>query len=376
MRRLLPILLLLGTTRLASAGKGMPLDATEMLFDGEKAKHDFAEHIDADGVPGGKTAANAHSRLELELKIAPIRIKDEESFKRMRAALDQLSKDPALAAKVLGEGWYVEFKREALYTDTYLDNGQRALAKNLAGNRLRLVNGKDLELNTKPPGGLVTGPGGIFLTRAERGVTLGAGADLKRLARSKSKWNPVEPLHSLPGVTDPAELMDPSIQLSTKRGRYVLGYKGGDESWKNLIDLSADHVFEIKDVRPGSKAKIGKPAPIFSLEGDLNHPGQQSGLAIPDIEWEGPHQASDAHRPEFHQDPAVQAVHVIGPKLLEWLRTEHGVQYERALPKQTQAALNLGLFEESDIVWTSARKTTKATKPAAKAAAKPVRRGR
>ncbi len=345
MRRLLAVLLVcFASVSVSRAEEGMPLDHTQYLTGGG-ADDPLAQHLDADHIEGGRFSAKAHSRIETELKVA---VPDQSHFDRMRGALDKLAASPALTEKVLGKGWFVKFSHDADYGDSYRDDAQRTMARLQGGIRKRVVNGKNLELNVKPPGGVLSGEGGIISTRVERGVTMGPAANLDEIARSTSIWTPVSSLREVI-KGDLAQLMRPSIANNTKRNRYVIGHKGNGEGWERLVDLSADHVYESLDIAPGAKAKKGATPQIWGLEGDLNHPGSESGLVVSNVSWNPPHTPADAHRNEFHADAAVQALHVIAPKLLAWMRTDHDVHTTMALPKYSQSAINLRLIQAGQV---------------------------
>jgi hypothetical protein len=345
MRRLLPLFLMFGFAASAHADVGMPLDHTHWLIQGGQAPDPLAQYIDADHIDGGKHSASAHSRIETELKIA---VPDQHHFDRMRLALDKLAANPALAEKVLGKGWFVKYSHDADYGDVYLDGAKREMAIWQGGIRKRVVNGKNLELNVKPPGGLLTGDDGIISTRIERGLTLGPGANLDAIARTTSIWTPMSSLREI--ITgDLARLMKPSIANRAARNRYVIGHHGMGEGWERLIDLSADHVYETRDVSPNAKPKKGETPHIWGLEGDVNHPGSDSGLIIPGVNWAPPHKAADAHNPAFHADPAILALHALSPRLIAWMYSEHDVHTARALPKYTQAAINAGAIRASQV---------------------------
>lgn len=349
-RYVLPMMLVsCWMTSVAHAGgteqEGMPLDHAERLRRGG-VEDPLMGPMDAKNLEYGGKLATRHSRIEGEGKIA---VPDEKNFTILSDSIARLADSQALAEKVIGRGWFVQHVRDADYGDTYMDDDKLFLLRHLSGLRDRRVNGTGRELNFKPPGGLQMGPDGMVLARAELGLPLGPNADIPAILRTRSNLHLIDELtHLYKG--DLGKLAQPAIALQTKRGRFKLGMKDGPPKWDDLLDLSVDKVYGIRDVRPGAKAATGAVTPIYGLEGDLNHPGADTGLVIANVRWTSPHKSADAHREEFYQDAAVQAA-LLGafPKIVHWMRDAHGMQFSAALPKATQGALNLGMLKANQL---------------------------
>jgi hypothetical protein len=184
----------------------------------------------------------------------------------------------------------------------------------------------------------------MILTRAELGLDLGPHPDLPGIAASPSQFNPFAELAEVVGG-NPRDLTQEALALQARRGRFVLGNSSHGDAWNDLVAVTADDVYHVVDLRTGRGG-----SPFYSLEADLNHPGSNSGLVIAGGHWTPPHRSLDAHGKELQRDEAVIAVHHVFPAMVNWMQREHGVSWEPALPKPTEAAIRLGLFGRGDLI--------------------------
>lgn len=186
--------------------------------------------------PASRNFTEAGSLLESEGKVG---IGKKKHLRRTISILKSMSKDPKLAAKVLGAGWSVQYTATYAFADAYKDNAAHDLAKTEAGLRVRHVpgSGQPAQLNFKDPKGLRNGPDKIVMSRTERFIHLGKNPDLKGIVESPHYLNPMKKVLDKGG--NPASYLNDSAKVLDKRVRFQLMYKDPKKSGARLLPTTS-----------------------------------------------------------------------------------------------------------------------------------------
>lgn len=334
--------------------KGMPLMYSKPLWKGAKAANgntkavegkavnQLGVHADIAGLPhAGRGFAEAGSLLESEGKVG---IRKKKQLRRTIGILKKMSKDPKLAAQVLGSGWSVQYTATYTFADSYKDNKSMDLAKTEGGLRLRKVpgSGQPAQLNYKDPKGIRNGPDGVVMSRTERFITVGDNPNLKELVRVDNKLNPMNNVRA--AGKDPAKFLNEAASVPDKRVRFQLMYAKPGGQPQAVAEISADHVHNFE-------AKMGsakhKKVSFFGLEVDIAHqPVDGSGKSvdfIPGVKnWVPAHKDSDLKH--LDKDKSIQKTYKTIGKLMDHL-VNNGVELRATVPKYTEGLLRAGVIK-------------------------------
>jgi hypothetical protein len=218
------------------------------------------------------------SRVEYETKWEV----EEKNFDTIRQQLDKLASDPKMLKKVLGPDWTLEPVSKYWKTDpktgqktlvpmqdTYYDDKDLTLAREQIALRFRAKEGDKMNiLGVKPGPGVVDSQG--IASRIEYGLQVenyakNDPATLKPFLNSDNHLNPFRFIRPIIPNVDPMKVLQPAMDLTAYRYKYVLKHRDGTE-----IELSLDDVNAKSRVH---KDAHGKPLTgrFFQFEMDLGH---------------------------------------------------------------------------------------------------------
>ena len=282
---------------------------TQAVMQGGKNVFD----LHTEKLPSGREIlkADAETRFEAELQGS---LRDLAHHDMTVAKLDALSKDPKLAAKLLGKGYTIVKlnKPPRNVWDDYRDTKDGLLAGSNASLRIRTENGF-AALNYKP-GTRVDHTNGMT-HRIEAGIKIKAlqngkpsAGQLQFFGDSKLDYNPMREFGAqYPGRTV-GEAFEPSVDINQKRTMYEIQKDGTRHA-----EVSVD-IVHYRD--PADHSKSGT---LYRVEMEGDHLNANPTAAQIANSAAAPHTAKDTLDPDNDKNPDIIELHRLDDILISHL---------------------------------------------------------